>query len=117
MNEWLVSVIDGDKVVELYYSESLHDLGTIRALHKDCKVEVMRVGKYKPAEPLPEPVYVRQDNPKATKHVRCKETGKEYVSVSACSVDIGVSRWNVYKAVQRGLAIDGKHYNYVREGL
>ena len=110
-----MSIARGGKVVELYFSDGLRDIRAIHAMHQDCEVEAMMVGKYRDPEAI-EPVYVRADDCRRTaKRVRCKETGEVFSSVSSCSSEIGVSRWVVYKAIQRGLSVDGRHYNYYNE--
>lgn len=115
MDDWLVSVIKNGKVLDLYLSEDLCDLNTIRAMHKGCDVEAMHIA-----------VNIHDNKNKKTfketkvmipKRVRCIETNETFASVSECSNAVGVSRWSIYKAVRNGFCVDGKHYNYINEIL
>ena len=108
MDDWLVSVEKDNKIIELYYSEELHDIDTIRAIHRGCKVEAVQIA-----------VGVRVKNKKKcdtklpTKRVRCIETGDEYLSSLDCADTLGIPRWNIYKSIQRGIATRGLHFEYI----
>ena len=112
MDDWLVSVVSDGKVVDLYFSDELEDIATIRALHKDCELEAMRLTE-------PAPVCVEQPAEPVkrvriqSRRVRCVETGQTYISATACAEAIGLPRWNIYKAIQRGITAAGKHYEYI----
>ena len=113
MDEWLVSVVKEGKVVDLYYSEGLRDIGTIRAIHKDCEIETMLLRTQS------KPIKVAEEDDTKfirwqSRPVRCVETGELYLSVAECAFALGVGRNNVYKAIQRGHGINGKHYEYNR---
>lgn len=112
MDDWLVSVCKNGKVIELYYSYELKDIDTIRALHPGCLVETMCVYKSEKQNVQDVGVVIPKQR-YVTKRVKCVETGEEYKSVSSCSSEIGESRWTVYKAVQVGYEINGKHYKYI----
>lgn len=116
MDDWLVSVEKDGKIVELYYSENLHDIDTIRAIHKGCRIESMQVA---------ENVSTKIENAKTkidkkkydmrnmSKRVRCVETGNVYDSVLDCSNALGIPRCSVYKAIYRGIAASGLHFDYI----
>lgn len=109
MDDWLVSVVKDKKVIDLYFSDGLRDIATIRALHKDCEIETMLLRKNsQPDNNDDDNKFVRwQSRP-----VRCIETGEVFSSAAACAMALGVGRCNVYKAIQRGLAVRGNHYEY-----
>lgn len=107
MDDWLVSVVKDGKVVDLYYSEGLRDLSAIRVLHRDCEIETMLLRRN--VRPTDDDSLVERP---LSRPVRCIETGYVYISAAACAKALGVPRCNVYKAIQRGLAIRGCHYEY-----
>lgn len=115
MDDWLVSVVRDDKVVELYYSEELQDMQTIRALHKGCKIEAARIGDVKIGMASDGDVMQKLGSIAVSRRVRCVETGKVYLSAAECSADVRIKRWNIYKAIQNGIAARGLHFEYVSD--
>ena len=113
MDDWLVSVISDGKVIDLYLSEDLCDLNTIRAMHKGCDVEAMHIAVE--IDPYKRGKIIKETRLLIPKRVRCFETKEIFASVSECSNAVGASRWSIYKAVRNGFCVDGKHYNYVNE--
>ena len=109
MDDWLVSVEKDNKIVELYFSENLHDIDTIRAIHKGCRIKSVQI-----AESSNTKDEKKHDDVKSlSKRVRCAETGVIYLSTSDCSNALGIPRWNIYKAIQRGIAAGGLHFEYI----
>lgn len=111
MNDWLVSVEQNGKVVELYYSKNLNDFGAIRAIHGGCNVAAMRMNNMQQEDKSVEKQI--EQTKSTTRRVRCLETGEIFSSVTDCADTIKVSRWNVYKAIHRGTVLCKKHYDYV----
>lgn len=111
MDDWLVSVVKGDKVVELYYSESLQDIGAIRAMHKDCEIEPIWIGGDRKKSTAQDGI--KKKTRWQTRRIKCEETGEIYESAAECAKANGVSRVNIYKAIQRGIAAGGKHFDYI----
>ena len=109
MDKWLVSVSKNGKVIHLYMSDGLRDLRAIRAIHNGLVVETVHVSGFVPdEEESMDGVHVQ----KSCK-VRCIETGIVYRSVSFCSKATGIPKWNIYKAIQRGIAAGCLHFEYV----
>lgn len=112
MDDWLVSVVKGEKVVELYLSNELRDASVIRALHPGCELEAMRIGHGLLSNPIPDEgggEEIRLE----TKRVRCVETREVYPSALVCGEKLGIPRWNIYKSIQRGITAGGLHFEYV----
>lgn len=111
MDDWIVSIVKNGKVTELYFSDGLRDITAIRAMHRDCDVEVMRLVSEKTATPEEQGTKVTKRF--TTRRVVCFETGVVFDSAFECSEVMGVSRCNIYKAIQRGIAAGGFHFNYI----
>ena len=109
MDDWLVSVEKDNKIVELYYSEELHDIDTIRAIHRGCNVEAVQIAVSTSARNKKS----KCDTKLLSKRVRCIETGDIYPSSLDCADALGISRWNIYKSIQRGIATRGLHFKYI----
>ena len=104
MDDWIVGIVKNGKVKELYLSDGLKDIDAIRALHRDCEVETMKV-----FPDAPSPVKTEK---RITRRVLCQETNVVYESVYECSDTLGFSRWNIYKAIHRGTATGGFHFSF-----
>ena len=109
MDDWLVSVCRDGKVVELYYSQGLTDIDTIRAMHRTCKIEAFLVRR------SVEKMEWNVSSTSCHKKVICVATGEIFNSVNELSQSIGVSRGNVYRNIIRGYAINGKYYRYINK--
>ena len=113
MDDWLVSIEKNGKVVELYFSKGLIDLDTIRALHKGCDVNAVRI-MTRDKSVCEEKCQNKKDKNRKwqIRSVTCIETGQTWNSAADCSKSIGVPRSNVYKAIQRGITAGGFHFKY-----
>ena len=115
MDDWLVSVVKDGKVTELYYSEELNDLATIRAMHRGCIVETLRLTEVSKTE-YSEYVSAgkRKKGRKSSKpwayRLQCVETGETWSSVVECSKATGIPSWAVYKSIHYGYNAFGKHF-------
>ena len=115
MDDWLVSVVKDGKVTELYYSEELNDLATIRAMHRGCVVETLRLTEVSKTE-YSEYVSAgkRKKGRKSSKpwayRVQCVETGETWPSVIECSKATGIPSWSVYKSIHHGYSAFGRHF-------
>ena len=112
MDDWLVSVVEDGKVKELYLSDDLCDIRTIKALHKGNDVERMRIVSTWEIERPPKYEYGSNDG-WHIRRVMCADTGEVFASVSDCAEHFGVSRWNVYKAIRRGITAGGHRFVYL----
>lgn len=111
MDEWLVSVVKEGKVVELYFSDELEDLDTIRAMHKGCVVESIRIARRVNAVKVKD-VSVSQGVKRRSKRIRCIENGIIYESSAECAKILGIHRDNIYKSISRGITAGGYHFEY-----
>lgn len=109
MDDWLVSVEKDGKIVELYFSENLHDIDTIRAIHKGCYIEGVQIAESSSIKEEKK----NDDTKPLLKRVRCVETGRVYNSVMDCCKALAIPRWNIYKAIHRGIAAGGLHFDYI----
>lgn len=111
-DNYLISIVCKGKIVELYYSHDLCELGALKAMHKDCDVEVLKI-----KEPdIPKPAFkptgklTRNGKPWANR-VQCVETGLVYDSVVECSKKTGIPIWSLYKSVHKGYMASGYHFS------
>lgn len=115
MNDYMIAVVRNDKVISLTYSDDLGELPTLRALHKDCDIEVMHISEdgatQKVEEAVFTPIFSRNGRPLANK-VRCIETGQLFRSVSECSLLTGISPVGIYKSIRLGYSASGYHFQY-----
>ena len=116
-NNYLISVTQDGKVVELYYSSDLRELSAIRAMHQGCYVESMKLKE--PAVKLPEYVsegkrnrLSRNGKPWANR-VQCVETGEIWPSVVDCSKATGVALHAIYKSIHKGYNASGCHFSLI----
>lgn len=109
MDDWLVSVVNGDKVVYLDYSQGLRDFDTIKALYRGCDVSAVRLpngGCFSSDVELGRKKYVQ------ALRVRCIETNAVYPSVKACSVETGISEKSIYESIRLGIKAKGFSFEY-----
>ena len=110
MDNWLVSIIKNGKVVELYFSDDLRDLDTIRAMHSDCDVEF---GPIECGIQLPETFQrVNEVRRKLGRRVMCKETHEVYLSVKECSNRTGIPAKSIYESIRLHISAKGKNFIY-----
>lgn len=111
MDDYLVSVVNDGKVVDLYFS-NLEDIDTIRALHRGCDIETMRVGGT--AQPKSNGDS-RKKLHRQLHAVRCIETGVVYPSVKECSRETGIGVKSIYESIRRGIAAKGMNFEYLKD--
>lgn len=139
-HNYLVSVFVDGKSVNSYFSENLDDLVTIKALHKDCEIqifdfdnfvrfspeqverEIIKSGKRwkksleKPevVETIPQPPKVKPKKEKRKKYwerpVLCVETGQVFSSIRECCERLGLSHKSLWNAINSGNARNGLHF-------
>lgn len=110
--KYLISVIKRGVVVALHWSHKLKELGTIKALHPGCEIEVKGVD----VSDMPDNIgggYC-SDVPgfRQQKRLRCIETNSVYESTLACAVDMGLNVLDVAKALRKGCDVHGYHFEY-----
>lgn len=138
-NRFFVSVFVDGKNVNSYYSENLDDLITIKALHKDCEIDIMDLLTCKrfSKELVDEEVRLsglrwkksleRNSDQKIGKDVRpvlkrkkvkkywerpvkCVETEQVFSSIRECSERLGLSHKSIWNAINSGNARNGLHF-------
>lgn len=134
---YLVSVFVGGKNVNLYFSENLDDLVTIRALYRNCDIDIFdirhsvrlsneqvnmeiiksrnrwRQERETRTSPVTAPILpvVNKARKKFWERaVKCVETGQIFISVRKCSEHLGLSYKTIYNAVNSGNAKYGLHF-------
>ena len=115
-NNYLVSVSRNSKVINLYYSEDLSDLNAIKAMHRDCDVDVFRLRNKPmvrpPKEEKTETFISRNGKPFANR-VKCIENDIVYSSVAEVSKRLNIPTWAIYHAIRRNIAAYGYHFVFV----
>lgn len=139
-HNYLVSVFVDGKSVNSYFSENLDDLVTIKALHKDCEIqifdfdnfvrfspeqverEIIKSGKrWKKSLEKPKiEATIHQKpvgKPKKEKRkkywerpVLCVETGQVFSSIRECCERLGLSHKSLWNAINSGNARNGLHF-------
>jgi len=107
-NYFLSCVKDG-KVVASYYTNSLHAIPYLRALHKVDEIEAFDVKKYGFAFGEAPVIHVEGGR---ISGIRCRESGKFWRSAKECCKAISVPLKTLYTAIRRGSRIFGYHYEY-----
>lgn len=112
MDDYLVAVIVGGIVVDLFYSRNLSELDAVRALNKGCKIDVMRLRKpVRTTVPVPA-TELGTKRREPNRPVRCVETGTVYGSVTEASVSMLIPKDNIYKSLRQHIAAYGYHFEY-----
>ena len=139
-HNYLVSVFVDGKSVNSYFSKNLDDLVTIKALHKNCEIqiydldnferltpvqverEIIRSGKrWKKSLEKPEVVEAIQQPPKEKpkkekrkkyweRPVLCVETGQVFSSIRECSDKLGIPYMTITNCITNGNATRGVHF-------
>ncbi len=114
-NNYLVSAHKDGKVHHLYYSEDLSDLQTIKAMHKDCEVEVIPLSTTirKKEKPQTDNYVISRNGKPFANRVKCIETGRIFKSVSDCSSQMTIPPKRIYKAIRRNIAAYGYHFIFI----
>lgn len=104
-----MSVVKDGKVQELYFSNDLSDMITIRALNPGCSFEKCHIDieKQQEQEMDDKP---KQGRKKWAKRVLCVETGETWPTVIECSKATGIAKWTLYKSVYDGSSVGGLHF-------
>lgn len=105
------------KNVALLYVENLDFVRTIKALYKHDKVEVVDMDTFEQKEEKREPLTKKMPKKKPwASRVRCVETGEEWPSVAECARCTGIAFFSVNSACLKGKEVNGKHYEFIKDG-
>ena len=139
VNNYLVSVFEKGKRVYSYYSEALDELCTIRAIYRDCEIQIFNVvecerlserqveiettkacRRWKNAMsghkiPIAESVRPQAAVKPRTKkqwerQVMCTETGQIFRSIRECSDKTGIPYMTITNCIKNGNATRGVHF-------
>ncbi len=115
---YLISVSNGGKVVDLSWSKDLVELLTIKMLHPGSEIEVMKTSDFCKEEivipAIPAMPFYRNGKPFANK-VRCVETGNVFDSVMDCYRKMGINPVSIYKSIRTGNLAAGYHFEYFNQ--
>lgn len=107
-NYFLVIEKDG-KIIETYYANSTCVINELKKKHKGASIDVYDIKGYEQTfGPAPT---IRVDGCRIS-GVKCRETGKTWLSVKACCREIGMPLKTLYSAIQRGNRVMGYHFDY-----
>lgn len=137
-HNYLVSVFVDGRNVNTYFSENLDDLVTIKALHKNCEINIFDLNSFvifsrnmvdseikKSCERWKDSVvnHVKEDVPPSIptgKHdkvkkywerpIKCIETGQVFSSIRECSEHLGISHKSIWNAINSGKERFGLHF-------
>lgn len=120
--KFLVCVFVGGNCKELFYSENLKMLPTVKKLYKGCEIEVYDIVPHKT---LWERKKVRQKKllnasnsywlrkrGKSPVKVICTTTGRIFSSVNECSRLLGIPRMTIYQAINKNFAASKMRFEY-----
>lgn len=137
---YLVSVFVGGKCVNLYYSENLDDLVTIKALYKDCEIFIFDIKTYETFSKALVDAEIQRSRlrwkkslerpnidifnnksvakkPKKLKPkkywerpVMCVETLQVFRSIRECSEHTGIPYMTITNCIKNGNATRGVHF-------
>lgn len=120
--KFLVCVFVGGNCKELFYSENLKMLPTLKKLHKGCEIEVYDIVPHKT---LWERKKARQKKllnasnsywlrkrGKSPVKVICTTTGRIFSSVNECSRLLGIPRMTIYQAINKNFAASKMRFEY-----
>ena len=138
-HNYLVSVFVNGRNVNSYFSENLDDLITIKALHKDCEINIFDLQSFStmPKEQVDieikksgerwkksmkrvavTPQHTRKTLPPKRQKVKkywerpvlCVETGQLFSSIRECSEHLGISHKSIWNAINSGKPRHGLHF-------
>lgn len=136
---YLISVFVNGKNVNLYFSESLEDLVTIKAIHKNCEIQIFDFNNFvrfsakqvereiinsgmawkdsfrkeraeSHALPLPEPPKKGKQKKYWERPVLCLETGQIFSSIRECSDKLGIPYMTICNCIKNKNATRGVHF-------
>lgn len=120
--KFLVCVFVGGNCKDLFYSENLKMLPTVKKLYKGCEIEVYDIVPHKT---LWERKKVRQKKllnasnsywlrkrGKSPVKVICTTTGRIFSSVNECSRLLGIPRMTIYQAINKNFAASKMRFEY-----
>lgn len=120
--KFLVCVFVGGNCKDLFYSENLKMLPTVKKLYKGCEIEVYDIVPHKT---LWDRKKVRQKKllnasnsywlrkrGKSPVKVICTTTGRIFSSVNECSRLLGIPRMTIYQAINKNFAASKMRFEY-----
>jgi len=142
-HNYLVSVFVRGRNVNSYFSENLDDLITIKALHKNCEINIFDLLSFttmpksqveieikKSGERLKKSMERVAETPKRSSQtlitkrqkvkkywerpVVCVETGQLFSSIRECSEHLGISHKSIWNAINSGKPRHGLHFKNAR---
>lgn len=108
-DNYLVAVVSCGKVIELYYSDDLSDIATIRALHHGCDVDVLKIREKVVREEEGVP-YIRPYR----RPILCVETGEVFENIVDCAKKTGIPKDNIYKSILQHIRAKGYYFEYYK---
>jgi hypothetical protein len=139
-HNYLISVFVDGKSVNSYFSENLDDLVTIKALHKNCEIQIYDLDNFVRLAPdqvereiiksgqrwkksLEKPDVVEtvpqlsKEKPKKEKRkkcwerpVLCVETGQVFSSIRECCDKVGIPYMTIMNCIKNKNATRGVHF-------
>ena len=121
--KYLVCVFVGDECKDLFYSESLTMLPTVKLLHPGCEIEVFDIEPYKTLWDYKRrksgrrlltavnSYWLRKRGNRAVK-VKCTTTGEVYSSALECSRRLNIPLMTIYQALNKKFAARGLRFEY-----
>ena len=142
-HNYLVSVFVRGRNVNSYFSENLDDLVTIKALHKNCEINIFDLLSFTTMPKSQVEIEIKKsgerwkksmervaETPKRSSQtlitkrqkvkkywerpVVCVETGQLFSSIRECSEHLGISHKSIWNAINSGKPRHGLHFKNAR---
>ena len=142
-HNYLVSVFVRGRHVNSYFSENLDDLITIKALHKNCEINIFDLLSFTTMPKSQVEIEIKKsgerwkksmervaETPKRSSQtlitkrqkvkkywerpVLCIETGQLFSSIRECSEHLGISHKSIWNAINSGKPRHGLHFRNAR---
>lgn len=142
-HNYLVSVFVMGRIVNSYFSENLDDLVTIKALHKNCEINIFDLLSFTTMPKSQVEIEIKKsgerwkksmervaETPKRSSQtlitkrqkvkkywerpVVCVETGQLFSSIRECSEHLGISHKSIWNAINSGKPRHGLHFRNAR---
>lgn len=120
--KFLVCVFVGGNCKELFYSENLKMLPTLKKMYKGCEIEVYDIVPHKTLWDYKKPqarklrtannTYWLRKRGKGAVRVICTTTGRIFDSVNECSRILGIPRMTIYQAINKHFAASKMRFEY-----